>query len=73
MGETMGSRIENLLVIKGNAGGPVVPPPYYSIATITFENQSEMDAAMSEIDTALNDIPNFTNTKPVMLIGEVVS
>jgi len=40
---------------------------------MTFENQSKMDAAMSKIDTAVNDIPNFTNTKPVMLIGEVIS
>ena len=32
-----------------------------------------MDAAMLKIDTAVNDIPNFTSTKPDMLIGEVVS
>ena len=73
VGETMGAHIENVLVTKGIAGGPGVPPSYYAIATITFKNQSEMDLAMSNIDTAVNDIPNFTNTKPVMLIGEVVS
>ena len=73
MGAKSGAHIESTLVTKGIAGGPDVPPPYYAIATITFENQSEMDAAMSKIDTVVNDIPNFTNTKPVMLIGEVVS
>jgi uncharacterized protein (TIGR02118 family) len=73
VGATIGAHIENVLVTKGAAGGPGVPPPYYAIATMTFENQSKMDAAMSKIDTAVNDIPNFTNTKPVMLIGEVIS
>jgi uncharacterized protein (TIGR02118 family) len=58
---------------KDDAGRPNVPPPYYAIATMTFENQSKIDAAMFEIDTAVNDTPNFTNTKPVMLIGEVIS
>ena len=69
----IGAHIKSTLVTKGIAGGPDVPPPYYAIATIVFENQFEMDAAMAKIDTAVNDIPNFTNTKPVMLIGEVVS
>jgi hypothetical protein len=32
-----------------------------------------MDLALSKLDTALGDIPNFTDTEPVMLIGEVVS
>ena len=73
VGATMGAHIENVLVTKGIAGGPDVPPPYYAIATITFKNQSKMDAAMSKIETAVNDIPNFTNTKPVLLIGEIIS
>jgi uncharacterized protein (TIGR02118 family) len=73
VGETMGSHIESVLVTKGIAGGPDVPPPFYAIATITFENQSKMDAVMSKIEIAVNNIPNFTNTKPIMLIGEVIS
>ena len=34
----------------------------YAIATIVFENKATMDAAMANAETALNDVPNFTNT-----------
>ena len=71
--ETMGEYIQNTLVTKGIAGGPGIPAGYYAIATLVFEDQSTMDLALSKAGAALSDIPNFTNTKPVMLIGEVVS
>ena len=73
VGETMGEHIQSTLVTKGIAGGPDVPAGFYAIATIVFENQSAMDLALSKADTTLGDIPNFTNTEPVMLIGEVIS
>ena len=72
VGDTMGKHIKSTLVTKGIAGGPDAPAGYYAIATRVFENKAAMDAAMSNAETALNDIPNFTNTQPVMLIGEVV-
>ena len=73
VGDTMGEHIQSTLVTKGIAGGPDVPAAFYAIATIVFEDQSALDAAMSKANTAINDIPNFTNTEPIMLIGEVVS
>jgi uncharacterized protein (TIGR02118 family) len=73
VGETMGEHIQSTLVTKGIAGGPDVPAAYYAIATMVFEDQSAMDSALSKVDAALGDIPNFTNTEPVMLIGEVVT
>ena len=72
VGDTMGEHIKSTLVTKGIAGGPDAPAGYYAIATMVFENKVAMDAAMSNAETALNDIPNFTNTQPVILIGEVV-
>ena len=55
-------------------GGPdVVPSPNYAIATIMFKSRAEMDAEMLKFDTAVNHMPNFTNTKPVMVTGEAVS
>jgi uncharacterized protein (TIGR02118 family) len=71
--ESIGFHIENVLVTKGIAGGQDAPPAFHAIATITFRGQSERDAAMANIDAAVKDIPNFTNSKPIMLIGEVVS
>ena len=32
-----------------------------------------MDAAMSKLGPAIEDIPNFTNSQPEMLIGEVTA
>jgi hypothetical protein len=36
-----------------------------------FTDQAAMDAAMANIGVAVSDIPNFTNTEPAILIGEV--
>jgi len=73
VGETLGEHIQSTLVTKGIAGGPDVPAGYYAIATMVFEDQSAMDLALSKVSAALSDVPNFTNTEPVMLVGEVVS
>ena len=58
---------------KGNAGGPVTPPGYHAIATILFADQATMDAALPKLGPAIEDIPNFTNVQPEMLIGEVTA
>ena len=71
--ETLSEHIQSTRVTKGVAGGPDVPAGYYAIASMVFEDQSAMDLALSKADAALGDIPNFTNTEPVMLIGEVIS
>lgn len=71
--EHMGAHIQTLVVTKGLAGGPDTPAPYYAIATMTFADQAAMDAAMKAAGPALEDIPNFTDVKPQMLIGEVIS
>ncbi len=69
----MGAHIAQTVVTKGVAGGPDAPPGIYAIATMVFDDQAKMDAAMEEAAPVLSDIPNFTNTRPVMLIGEVVA
>ncbi|UWQ84240.1 EthD family reductase [Leisingera caerulea] len=69
----MGPQIKTIIVTKGLAGGPDKPAPFYAIATMTFSDQAAMDAAMQAAGPALEDIPNFTDVKPQMLIGEVIS
>ena len=56
---------------KGVDGGPDQPPAFYAIATMTFADKAAMDAAMPKMGPALADIPNYTNTTPQMMIGEV--
>ena len=73
VGESIGQYMESSVVTKGVAGGPDVPAPCYAIATLVFKDKSALDGALSKIDKPVADIANFTNTKPIMLIGEVVS
>jgi uncharacterized protein (TIGR02118 family) len=73
VGEHMGPHIASTLVTKGLAGGPDTPPGIYAIATMTFEDQAAMDAAMKASGPVIADIPNFTDTRPQMLIGEVIA
>ena len=73
VGENIGEYMESSVVIKGIAGGPDVPAPYYAIATLVFKDKPALDGALSKIEKPVADVANFTNTKPIMLIGEVVS
>jgi uncharacterized protein (TIGR02118 family) len=68
--DCIGSEISSLHVVKGVAGGPDVPPPFYAIATMEFASQANLDKAMADVGPALADIDEFTNVKPQMLIGE---
>ncbi len=67
----MGGFISETLVTKGVAGGPETAPGFYAIASMVFEDQSKMDAAMQVAGPVLADIPNFTDVEPQMLIGQV--
>lgn len=68
----MGNHIASLVVTKGLAGGPDTPPPYYAVATMTFADQAALDTALNAAGPVVADIPNFTNTIPQMLVGEVI-
>ncbi|MGX9351528.1 EthD family reductase [Shimia sp. W99] len=73
VGEHMGPHIASTVVTKGVAGGPDTPAGYHAIATITFADQNAFKAAMAASGPVMADVPNFTNVKPDVLIGEVVA
>ena len=73
VGEHMGDHIDSMLVTKGLAGGPDTPPGFHAIASLVFEDQDALNAALAVSDSVLADIENFTNVQPQMLIGEVLS
>lgn len=73
VGEHMGAHIESVLVTKGLASDPDTPPESYAVATMTFADQRALDAALGAAGPVIADIANFTNTKPQMLIGEVIA
>ena len=68
----MGPHIDQSLVTKGLAGGPDTPPGFYAVASFTFANMDALNAAMAAAGPVLADLPNFTNAKPQMLIGEAI-
>ena len=72
VGKHIGAHIESTLVTKGLAGGPDTPAPFHAVATMVFADRSALDAALDTAGPVLADIPNFTNSRPQMLIGEVV-
>ncbi len=70
VGGCIGELIQSTLVTKGIAGGPDTPPGFHAIATIVFADNASLDAAMGKLGPALEDIPNFTNSQPQILVGE---
>jgi uncharacterized protein (TIGR02118 family) len=72
VGEHMGPHIEAISASKGLAGGPDTPPAFHAVATLTFADMDKMQAALAVAGPVLADIPNFTNSAPQMLIGEVL-
>lgn len=73
VGEHIGEHIQSLLVTKGLAGGPDTPPGFHAIASIVFQDQDALNAAMQAAGPVLEDIPKFTNVQPQILIGDVIS
>lgn len=71
--EHMGPHVQEVLIVKGLAGGPDTPAGYHVIATMTFADQAALDSAMAAAGPALQDIPNFYSGEPKMLIGEVAT
>lgn len=72
VGEHMGAHIQSTLVTRGVAGGPDTPAGYHAVATMVFADQAAMDAALAASAPVMADIPQFTNSKPQILIGAVV-
>ncbi|MFZ2102372.1 MAG: EthD family reductase [Oricola sp.] len=71
--EHMGDHIQSMVVTRGLAGSPDVPPGFFAVATFVFEDQQTMAAALSKAGPVQSDVGNFTNTVPAILIGEVIA
>lgn len=73
VGEHMGAHIDSTSISKGLAGGPDVPAGFHAVATMIFTSMDNLQAALGVAGPVLADIPNFTNSEPKMLIGEVIA
>ncbi|WP_293572768.1 EthD family reductase [Phaeobacter sp.] len=71
--EHWGDLMETVEASRGLASGPDVPPAFLLIATITFADMDKLDTAMGEKGgPIIDDVSNFTNIRPQILIGDVL-
>ncbi len=65
--------LQGIGVDKGIAGEAGAPAPFLCVGTLLFDRPDGFDEGISKIGTVLrDDIPNFTNIKPIRLISEVL-
>jgi len=69
----LGGALKELAVDKGIAGGmPNSPSPYLAIGHLYFESIAEFQNAFGpHAEKLVADMPNYTNTQPVIQISEV--
>ena len=70
-----GENVKILSIDKGLANGiPNAPVPFLAIGYLYFDSMSSLQSAMGSTASAklMADIPNFTNTQPVIQISEVL-
>jgi uncharacterized protein (TIGR02118 family) len=69
----LGRALKGIAVEQGIAGGaPGAPPTYLAMGHLMFESVEAFQAAFTpHAQTLMNDIPNYTNSQPVIQISEV--
>ena len=70
----LGANLVKYTIEKGLASGiPNQPLPYMAIGIFYVKSLEEYQAAIGpNIDAIRADIPNYTNTAPIILVSEVV-
>jgi uncharacterized protein (TIGR02118 family) len=69
----LGRALKGVAVEQGIAGGtPGAPPAYLAMGHLTFESVEAFQASFGPNAPAIvGDVPNYTNTQPVIQISEV--
>ena len=63
---------KSVQVTKGLSGGTDTPAPFHAIATITYKDQNVLEASMALAGPAFEDVPNYYDGQPTVLIGEIL-
>ena len=69
----LGAPLKRVAVERGLAGGaPGAPPPYLAAAHLYFDSVEAFQGAFApHAEPILSDVPNYTNTTPLIQISEV--
>jgi uncharacterized protein (TIGR02118 family) len=70
----LGSACRYYTIEKGLAGGaPGAPTPYLASCSFTCESVEALQAALGpHVKEIMADVPNYTNTEPVIWVSEVM-
>lgn len=68
----LGSALRGVTVEQGLGGGaPGAPPPFLAAAHLRFDSVEAFQGAFAaHAEPILADIPNYTDTQPVIQVGE---
>jgi len=71
--QRLGAALKRVAVERGLAGGaPGAPAPFLATAHLYFDSVEAFQSAFGpHAGAILADVPNYTNTTPVIQIGEV--
>ena len=69
----LGAPLKRVAVERGLVGGaPGAPPPYLAAAHLYFDSVEAFQGAFApHAEPILSDVPNYTNTTPLIQISEV--
>jgi uncharacterized protein (TIGR02118 family) len=71
--QRLGTALRRAVVEQGIAGGaPGAPPPFLAAAHLYFDSLEAFEGAFGpQAEAIMADMPNYTNTQPVIQIGEL--
>jgi uncharacterized protein (TIGR02118 family) len=71
--QRLGTALRRAVVEQGIAGGaPGAPPPFLAAAHLYFDSLEAFQGAFGpQAGAIMADMPNYTNTQPVIQIGEL--
>jgi uncharacterized protein (TIGR02118 family) len=74
LADLVGDALKGYHIDRGvSGGGPDVPPPFLAACHLLFETVEAYDARFGpHAREIMADIPNYTNTRPTLLISEIV-
>lgn len=70
----LGSAMKAITVEKGLAGGtPDAPAPYAAMANLYFDSVADFQNSFGpQAEKIMADLPNYTNSEPLVQISEVL-
>jgi len=75
VGSLLGNALKGATIESGLAGGaPGSPAPFLAMGNMYFNSVTEFEQSFGpNAEKIMGDVPNFTNSEPIVQISEVVA